>query len=453
MVSLSCGIVMVIALAFVPCSHSAAQNTNRTAFTIATLASPDNSNFVARIQKGILTPRQRWNLKTTVGAYEQFGQRDPKWDAAAIEALETFALSRGMPLDEEVAAMQRRMGLASDKVRSFGCSDPMIHYLWLRFNRFRFPNSMSDFGGSEYGRCAQQLAKSGYPPVRKFGVCIHSVERYHDMRSYPPEMQSLVEMAAGFLKETLSDKEMPEEDAYLYCESFFNACRQAKTDSHAAWIQLELVIKEKLGQTHYGSVLEGLVHLQWAWAARGTGYANTITEEGWKLMTERLALAQQALDRAWKLNPKDWRGPNVMMEVVFLDSGDRDVMEKWFQRAMQNNPDNFAACAIKLNFMTPRWGGSGEALVAFGRHCLTNTLWTPLMAEILPKAYGEAGTDISDSQERREYWARKEVWTDVKAAYEKLFHAYPNNPKLRKDLEHWGFLCGRKEEAERILAK
>jgi len=443
--------ILIGALGLVVSAESATLNQNGKRFTLATLVSAENSNFVARAQNGLLTPEQRWNLNTGVGAYETVGQRSAKWDGDAIEALETFAFFQGMLPGKDRLTMERRIGLAANKARSLGCTDPMIQYLWLRLGGFAPRDPKSMFAAPDYEGCARDLAKSDYPGIRKFFGCMRAIDTYLEMRQSQPEFHSLVDMAGSFLKEALTDKEMPQENAYDNCERFLRACRQAKSDSHAAWTKLEPQIKESLGETYYSALLEGLADLQWAWAARGTGFANTVTEEGQRLMTERLALSHRALDRAWRLNPKDWRGPNLMMEVEFLESYDYDRMEKWFQRAMQNNPDNYAACAIKLNFMALRWGGSEKALVTFARQCLTNTIWTPEVAEIVPKAYGEIVVEIRESDERMDFWRRAEVWSDIKAAYEKLFQAYPKTLTLREDFARYGFLCGQKEEAERIL--
>jgi WD40 repeat protein len=46
-------------------------------------------------------------------------------------------------------------------------------------------------------------------------------------------------------------------------------------------------------------------HIAWAWEARGSGFAATVTEEGWQLFAERIAKARDLLEQAQKLGPRD----------------------------------------------------------------------------------------------------------------------------------------------------
>ena len=54
-----------------------------------------------------------------------------------------------------------------------------------------------------------------------------------------------------------------------------------------------------------------------------------------------------------------------MISVVLAKSGKRDEMEMWFDRAMNLNPNNYAACGSKLNYLAPEWFGSKEDMLAF----------------------------------------------------------------------------------------
>ncbi|HTG45522.1 MAG TPA: DUF4339 domain-containing protein, partial [Verrucomicrobiae bacterium] len=60
-------------------------------------------------------------------------------------------------------------------------------------------------------------------------------------------------------------------------------------------------------------VLAGEYEISEAWRARGRGYANTVTPEGWKGFEAHRALAKTNLDRAWKLNPNLPLAPSRMI--------------------------------------------------------------------------------------------------------------------------------------------
>ena len=50
-------------------------------------------------------------------------------------------------------------------------------------------------------------------------------------------------------------------------------------------------------------------------------------------------------------------------------------MEVWFNRAMALDTNNFDACMSKMQFLYPRWNGSREDMIAFGRECVASTKW------------------------------------------------------------------------------
>src|SRR6185503_19500901 len=108
------------------------------------------------------------------------------------------------------------------------------------------------------------------------------------------------------------------------------------------------------------------------WDARGSGTRNTVTPEGWKLFRERLAEARKFVEAAWKTAPTNAAIPNAMLQVAVGQQWARSEMEQWFKRAMDLDPKNYRACDIKLGYLQPKWYGSAEDMVAFGRECLTN---------------------------------------------------------------------------------
>ncbi len=59
---------------------------------------------------------------------------------------------------------------------------------------------------------------------------------------------------------------------------------------------------------------EALVN--YGWEARGSGYANTVTSEGWKLLAERLAQARGVLEEAEKLPVRDPHWYCIMQAVA-----------------------------------------------------------------------------------------------------------------------------------------
>src|SRR5207302_6524764 len=68
-------------------------------------------------------------------------------------------------------------------------------------------------------------------------------------------------------------------------------------------------------------VYRGEFYIKFAWDARGGGYAGTVTPEGWKLFRERLDEATKCFEKAWDLDPTDFRGPTAMLQVLLGGNG------------------------------------------------------------------------------------------------------------------------------------
>src|SRR5262249_484341 len=125
----------------------------------------------------------------------------------------------------------------------------------------------------------------------------------------------------------------------------------------------------------------------YAWEARGSGYANTVTEEGARKMHERLAISRKALVQPWALQPALGETANQMLGVILGQGGSRAEMEKWFERAMKADNNNSLACWSKLQWLDPKWYGTQEEMLEFGRACRDTKNWRGGLPLILAEAH------------------------------------------------------------------
>jgi hypothetical protein len=199
--------------------------------------------------------------------------------------------------------------------------------------------------------------------------------------------------------------------------------------------------------------LKGEAYTQMGWNARGWGYANTVTEEGAKTFAADLATADQALNRAWELNPKDPQIAVQMMYVILGQSGNRDQMELWFHRAMELNPNDYDACFQKLFFLEPKWYGSTEAMLEFGRECVTNQAWGGHIPLILLDAHKSIQSQYVDGLEKTNYWKQPEVWTDLKSAFDRFFELNPDAIGWYQDYAWYAYQAEQWDTLNKIIPK
>jgi hypothetical protein len=102
-----------------------------------------------------------------------------------------------------------------------------------------------------------------------------------------------------------------------------------------------------------------LAYLHYANDARGSGYANTVSESGWKLFGERTAEAKRILEEASKLPTKcpEWY---VAMQLVSTNQG-WSVKEAraLFEEANKFEPEYYIYARDLASYLLPKW--SGEA--------------------------------------------------------------------------------------------
>jgi Domain of unknown function (DUF4034) len=103
-------------------------------------------------------------------------------------------------------------------------------------------------------------------------------------------------------------------------------------------------------------------YLAYAWKARGNGFANTVTPDGWKLFGERVALAKSTLDQAQKLNNSDPESFRAMQTVALAQGWPREQVDALVDAALSAEPGYFYFARAETNYLLPKWYGKpGEA--------------------------------------------------------------------------------------------
>jgi len=97
--------------------------------------------------------------------------------------------------------------------------------------------------------------------------------------------------------------------------------------------------------------------VSYAWNARGSGYADTVTDEGWRLMRERLSEAGEVLKGAKKL-PEKCPGWYAAAQSVALGQGwDSTAYMKLVTTALALQPTYGEFYTKACYWMLPRWHG------------------------------------------------------------------------------------------------
>jgi hypothetical protein len=99
----------------------------------------------------------------------------------------------------------------------------------------------------------------------------------------------------------------------------------------------------------------------YAWHARGEGYANEVTEDGWQHFYERLAAARTILGQSRSLTPSCPEYWAAGMTLALGQGWNPEDFKKFYAEAKAVEPQYFAYDLAQAHFLMPRWYGvSGD---------------------------------------------------------------------------------------------
>ena len=373
--------------------------------------------------------RLDWNMKTLVDAYQKAGHTNPKWDESATRALTEFARVRSQRTTSNEAWGSIISNDCSAAVE-VGCDDPMVRYLYIRTCLYGSASKQKIL--DEMCEASQGMAKSSYPDIRKYYAWQRTAQQITNTFGYTTNIPSKYRAmgiwgsAVTNLLDALSDPTMPPEEFYDASHDFLEEYKGDLGHREEGFPFIEKRFPPGWKTVSLLQLLRGEGYIEMAWHARGSGFANTVTSKGWKLFAERLAVAEEALTAAWQLNTNDARIAIQMMRVELGQGQGRDRMDLWFHRAMELNPDYYDACSLKLFYLEPKWYGTVQDMLGFGRECVLNKRWGGHVPLILLDAHVDIRNQFVEADQRTGYWKQPQVWKDIKSAFARFFELNPD---------------------------
>ena len=117
-------------------------------------------------------------------------------------------------------------------------------------------------------------------------------------------------------------------------------------------------------------LVRGAQGIHWAWEARGSGMAETVKEDSWKVFWQRLQDAEQDLLRAAELEPADpvpWA--YLVISARGLELGLPERTER-LKQAHVRHPWHHFAFSQAVGSVAKKWGGSHELMFDVARQAL-----------------------------------------------------------------------------------
>jgi hypothetical protein len=368
-----------------------------------------------------------WNTKTALDAYEKVGRKDAKWDAKVHAAMPL--LVRNWDGDATPAQSRAVYNLLSEAVAA-GCDDPLALYARARMYETAVDRSGSELIPLHVGAARGMKERGpGYHPLRQTFAYARAAQFLAGAKEdlgddEKRQVKQWWDLAVDHLEKAAADPESPVSLLLEVSQLLIKTEMKRTGDRQAGLDRVFEALSKARPKSPLALVVKGEAYTDYAWDARGGGWANTVTPEGWQKMAERLAVAEAALTEAWKMDPEDPEAPTQMINVELGPGKGRGVMETWFKRAMAADPNNFRACSHKMYYLEPKWHGSEQAMVAFGRELLAGGNWEARLPFQLIEAHW---TLSSYGDKQGEYFKDPEVWKDIQSVYEPFLKKYPDS--------------------------
>jgi hypothetical protein len=164
-------------------------------------------------------------------------------------------------------------------------------------------------------------------------------------------------------------------------------------------------------------LVKGAHAIQWAWEARGSGTASTVSEEQFAAFFRRLKIAEDSLDEAVSRDPADATAWAELITTALGRQLGLDEAERRFKEVVARHRWHRAAHARMLQQKCAKWGGSDELALAFARDTVDLMPAGCSLGSMVAVAHFEAALQADGSTE--DYLFRPEVRAEVHAAADK----------------------------------
>ncbi|HTV42025.1 MAG TPA: hypothetical protein VMF08_15690 [Candidatus Sulfotelmatobacter sp.] len=351
--------------------------------------------------------------------YEKHGHRNPECDAEAILFIRTYIARNygGADATNSMSLADESDKLANDP----NCADPLVltiaadESLNLFDSIHRFQRALAAYPASSH-----QAYPQFYATIRLAGL----------LADRSDQEGALDTSALQLLKKCFSDGSFTPADQQEIAEILINGWGDKFLGQNGPSI-CNIVNGAGPDYKWLALTLSGEREINAAWAARGDGYADSVTDEGWQGFRTHLGNARGDLTAAWKMHP-DWPiAPDRMMSVSLGDSG-LEEMRLWFDRTTQAQIDYPGAWTEMRWGLRPRWYGNENAMLALGVAAIN----TGRFDTDVPRKYIDCIYDVESEigePPGKHIFGRDDVWPNLKRMYD----GYVNAPSQKDSLTGW----------------
>jgi len=393
---------------------------SKSAFELASKPIQWSSNTVTAAK--MLEQRREFRVREFVESYEKYSEHNPAYDADALQLLKSWIDSSysGEDQTNSVALVEMSDKLAANPA----CNDPLA---------LTATGSIASELHESVRRFERALKAYEHSPYHAYARFCATVALANDLARLQPgsdRVRELDSSAKQLLKKALEDGSIQPGDQSEVAVILMDGWGARFFDRNATMVTR---LVESAGKPFQwlALVLEGKYQVKEAWKARGSGFANTVTAEGWKGFAEHLAKARVSYSRAWELRPDLALAPDLMIDVSMGESNLQE-MRLWFDRTVAIQIDYAEAWSHFRWGLRPRWYGSHDAMLAFGVMAANTRRFDTDVPRKLLDSVGDVESEL-DLACGEHIYGRPDIWPHLQQVYE----GYIADPSQVKTRDGW----------------
>ena len=200
---------------------------------------------------------------------------------------------------------------AFKKAVDAGCDDPLIVFTNVRYNVMG-PDKSSD---KPLAEAVDRLLKSNYPSVRKATALYISAARKSTRAKTDPkaarESVGEVDRALGLLSRSFAEDGAGTALENVWLENLRNnvtpTLKVTEGSLKAVYDHVDAALAKVPAAKTLRLIYRGIFYKEYAWEARGKGFADTVSPENAQKFHDRLEEADKAMREAWRSTPSTTR--------------------------------------------------------------------------------------------------------------------------------------------------
>lgn len=231
---------------------------------------------------------------------------------------------------------------------------------------------------------------------------------------------------------------------------FFDGIANAKRDATESELQADIARTLSWAKEPNASPLSHVLHAaslqSYAGYFRGSGFANTVPPQAWKVYEDYTNRAGQYLLANEAVASKSSTWHSRLLNIAKWSAWPSEIVDRLFEAGWQTNQGDYSLYVNTVEYFLPKWHGNALALDRFIRYAVAKAP-PEYGAELYARLYSKVG----ESQFERRLYADSLVdWSAMREGLELWYKRFPTDWNLNIVAYH-ACIAGDKVLAKRLF--